>query len=250
MKAIYQIKNLKNNKVYIGSTADINKRWKRGHLERLRNSQHHNRFLQFAWNRDGEEFFEFSIIEEMERTEDLLIREQFYLDKIRPYDKKNGYNICKSAAAPMQGRKTSAETKKKLSMALKGRPSPMKGRKHSDETKKKMSEARSRNSSWNKGIPTPDSVKQKISNSLRGRPSPMKGRKHSDETKKLWSEQRSGENNVNTVLTWELVNEIRKKYRDENISQRELAKQYGVSRGCICGIIRGTTWKNLQKEEY
>ena len=40
-----------------------------------------------------------------------------------------------------KGKKLHEETKRKLSLALKGRPGTFKGKKHSEETKRKMSEA-------------------------------------------------------------------------------------------------------------
>ena len=52
----------------------------------------------------------------------------------------------------------------------------------------------------------------------------------------------SDEFNPSRKLTQEEVDEIRFKYKDGNVFQRELAKEYGVTRANISLIIRGLTW--------
>ena len=49
---IYCIKNLINNKVYIGKTNDLQSRWK-NHLFVLRANTHSNKHLQTAFNNMG-----------------------------------------------------------------------------------------------------------------------------------------------------------------------------------------------------
>lgn len=44
-------------------------------------------------------------------------------------------------------------------------------------------------------------------------------------------------------LTQEEVDEIRSRYKEGNIFQRELAEEYGVTRANISLIIRGETWQ-------
>ena len=57
---VYKILNLKNNRVYIGSTVDFEIR-KAEHLGQLRSNKHINRFLQSDFNIYGEENFSFSL---------------------------------------------------------------------------------------------------------------------------------------------------------------------------------------------
>lgn len=92
---IYKIENIKNNKVYIGSSNNIKERWKR-HIKDLKNDNHHSFHLQKAWNKYGEENFKFEIIEKCKK-EDLLDKEQYYMDLYNSYNKKYGYNISMSA---------------------------------------------------------------------------------------------------------------------------------------------------------
>ena len=86
---IYKIKNLINGKLYIGQSVNIEQRW-RFHIMELRNNRHHSSYLQNAWNKYGDDNFEFSIIEEC-RIDQLDIREMYWIDKFDSY--KNGYNL-------------------------------------------------------------------------------------------------------------------------------------------------------------
>ena len=61
-KGIYQIKNLVNDSVYVGSTFNLGKRWGL-HLFDLINEKHYNRFLQEDFNIYGIENFSFQTLE-------------------------------------------------------------------------------------------------------------------------------------------------------------------------------------------
>ena len=58
---IYRIRNLTNNKFYIGSAVNLNKR-KNQHFHYLRNNKHHNKPLQNSWNKHGSDVFKFTIL--------------------------------------------------------------------------------------------------------------------------------------------------------------------------------------------
>lgn len=91
MQGIYKIVNKVNQKFYIGSSKNFHKR-KLRHFNELRKSKHHCIHLQRAFNKYGEENFEFVIIEECKNT---FEREQQLLDKL---DFKLCYNVSKSAS--------------------------------------------------------------------------------------------------------------------------------------------------------
>jgi len=132
--------------MYIGSAVDFMGRWQ-DHKIALRKGIHHSILLQRAWNKYGEDCFEFSEIEFVDR-EELISKEQFYLDLLKPE-----YNICKIAGSCL-GIIRSEETRRKIGNALKGKSNPMcnidrdginnpmYGRKHSNLTKAKMSVAK------------------------------------------------------------------------------------------------------------
>jgi len=52
----------------------------------------------------------------------------------------------------------------------------------------------------------------------------------------------SGENNSQTTLTEEDVEEIRRRYDEEDITQKELGDEYGLERSSIGNIINGYNW--------
>ena len=76
-----------------------------------------------------------------------------------------------------------------------GKPSGMKGKQHSAETRKKMSEAHKGKQAWNKGIPQSEETRKKMSEAHKGENNYWFGKHHSEEAKKKNSEAHKGENN-------------------------------------------------------
>lgn len=89
LTGIYKIENLINDKVYIGQSVDIKKRWST-HISLLTQNNHCNIYLQNAWNKYGSENFIFDIIEECEQCE-LNDREIYWINKYNSF--MNGYNL-------------------------------------------------------------------------------------------------------------------------------------------------------------
>jgi len=125
---IYLIRNTHNYMIYVGSAVNLQKR-RENHFYALRNNKHFNMHLQRAFNKYGEESFVW-IVAELCDAEDLIEREQFWIDF---YGINNLYNI-ECIAGSSFGRKHTLETKAKISTAKKGK-------KHSEETKIKMSKS-------------------------------------------------------------------------------------------------------------
>lgn len=133
ISGIYWIRNLVNNKLYIGSAVNFNDR-KSLHIKMLTQNHHHSIKLQRAWNKYGSVAFEFKLIEETEKTQ-LREREQYWIDKYDSFN--NGYN-CTPSAHNMTGFKHSEKSKKLIGQVQKGRVSNRKGAKLSDETRHKL----------------------------------------------------------------------------------------------------------------
>ena len=89
---IYKIVNLVNNNTYIGSAVKLYKR-KNQHLHSLRRNIHHSTYLQNSFNKHKEENFKFEVVEFCEK-EELLEREQYYIDTLNPV-----YNTLKIAGS-------------------------------------------------------------------------------------------------------------------------------------------------------
>lgn len=117
---IYKVTNTKTKKFYIGSSKNIEKRWKY-HKKRLKGNYHENSRWQNAWNKYGEDCWIWEIIEELNTNEELFERETFYLQQTRCFDKKIGYNISDNAFSPMRGKKHSKEIREKMSRNRKGK---------------------------------------------------------------------------------------------------------------------------------
>ena len=83
-----------------------------------------------------------------------------------------------------------------------GKPSGMKGKQHSAETRKKMSEAHKGKQAWNKGIPQSEEAKKKNSEAHKGENNYWFGKHHSEEAKKKNSEAHKGKNNWAKGTHW------------------------------------------------
>jgi hypothetical protein len=93
---VYQIRNLANEKVFIGASLDLPGIFNR-HKFQLKMGNHPNRALQADWNELGAEGFVFEILDEitpkegLDYREDLAILEELWLEKSQPYEDR-GYN--------------------------------------------------------------------------------------------------------------------------------------------------------------
>lgn len=94
ISGIYCIENNLNGKLYIGSAKDIKKRWQT-HITRLNYEKHESQYLQRAWNKNPGSFT-FKILEIVEDKNNLIQREQFWLDTLKPFG-NNGYNSRRKA---------------------------------------------------------------------------------------------------------------------------------------------------------
>lgn len=124
---IYCIENKINNKKYIGSSVDIEDRF-RHHKSSLRNNRHFNKHLQASWDKYGEDNFEFYIIESgVSDLSELEVREDFYIEKYSSTNDDFGYNQKWGFGRKKKGTERDKkpmleETKRKLSISLSGRP--------------------------------------------------------------------------------------------------------------------------------
>lgn len=215
---VYQIRNLLNGKLYVGSVSHkkgFADRWSK-HRTTLRHKKHFNQHLQCAWNKYGKEAFEFSILEEV-MPKHCIEREQYYLDILNPE-----YNIRRCAKSNL-GIKWTEESKQKLSNSRRGM-------KFSQEHKDNLSKA-------NAGRKLTDEHRQNISNGLQGRTVTTK-------TRAKISIAQQGELGNNTKLTVVDVCKI-KILLQQKESQRNIAKLFGVGQQTISNINMGQTWSHI-----
>ena len=190
---IYKIENTQNSHVYVGSAVNIKERWWT-HRSLLRKGKHHSKYLQSAWNKYGEENFEFSVLEYCDR-DDLIVREQFYMDTYNP-----PYNMSPTAGN-QNGVRHSEESKKKSGAANIGRIPWNKGKSgvYSKETLLKMGEARKGKPGFWKGKEKSEEHKAKIGNASRNRP-PEVLEKMSVARKLWWQNKKNEVSQSNLVI--------------------------------------------------
>lgn len=190
---VYAIRNKVNGKQYVGSAKVFLRRWYR-HSEDLRNGSHHSVLLQRAWNKYGEDSFEFRILEET-TAKHAVAQEQVFLNWLQTYDPRLGYNISPTANSSL-GVKFSQETKAKMSAARKGKTvskktrerlsAIAKGRTYSPEICLRMSLARkgkpqskeavTKRAAANRGKTRSDESRKRMSAAQKGRTVSAEGR--------------------------------------------------------------------------
>ena len=267
---VYQIKNKKNEKIYIGSSVDISKRWNE-HKYLLNNNKGHNKHLQSSWSKYGGANFEFSIILCC-AEKNLLFYEQLICLKFETLNKDKGYNY-RYFVESNRGLPFSEEHKRKLSKANKGNIPWLKGRCHSMETKKKLrtintgkhhsKETKEKLSQTNKGKKLSSETKIKMSNSQKGKKlSAVEietirsrnygntynlGKKKSNEARKKQKQSqivKIRKNNYNGHLNEEAIKVIKfmQKYYNYKGLQTKLSKLYKISRPTLADIRNERTW--------
>jgi group I intron endonuclease len=230
MIGIYEIINLINNKIYIGSSINIDKRIYR-HFNDLKNNKHINIYLQREYNIYGLTAFTYKCIDECCES-DLRIIEQKYLDdifKIKNFNKYY-YNICDKSCGgdnltnnPNKNniikkiinglynryKNETEEDKTARIKKITGKNNPNYGKKWSIEQKLRMSKQRKGLKSNRKGKTYKEiygdrenEIKNKIKNNKsiqKGENSPNYGKKCPDYLKKYYSEKFKGKRNKNIL---------------------------------------------------
>lgn len=233
---VYLIRNTETDKVYVGGSMNIERRWQ-AHNSVLRRGIHHSDKLQNAWNKYGADKFQHSIIEVVDKC-DVQAREQYWIDYYEAAGNE-GYNVAVGVGCNV-GKHMALETIEKM-RALWTQERRAKqaaclvGRKHSTESIQKMCDAR-------RGRPPmSEEVKAKIANTLKGRKLPIEtrekirlagiGRIHSEETKKKIGSGNTGKLVSEQTREKLRVNSAGKKYgveTKEKLRKIMLGNTYGI----------------------
>lgn len=167
----YKIINKINKHFYYGSSIDIDRRWGE-HKTRLRGGYHPNPHLQNAWNKYGEDVFEFRVEYEVSDPSHAVLIEDIVLCNFDCH-----YNIAPRATEVI----FSEETRKKMSLAHLGEKNSMYGirltgdkngfygKHHTAETRKKLRDV------WT------DERRQNQSDAMSGENHPFFGKSLSEE---------------------------------------------------------------------
>lgn len=169
---IYMLTNKLTNDIYIGQSTDLSKRLK-NYLNLSYLKSKNNLIISRALIKYGYSNFSLMILEYCNKSA-LLIREQYYLDKLNPQ-----YNILKIAGSSLKSKHTE-ETKVKISKSLKGvyvkEKSALFGRSHTENTKILMSNKKEKENN-------PFFGKTHSENSIELMKQKALGRKHSEDIK-------------------------------------------------------------------
>ena len=91
MGAIYTILNKQNGKIYVGQSIEYKKRFAQ-HKSDLNGGYHDNPHLQSAWNKYGEDSFEFNLLEPCD-DEMMNENEVWWIDYFDSTNRDKGYNM-------------------------------------------------------------------------------------------------------------------------------------------------------------
>lgn len=257
---IYAIKNSINNKVYIGSAISFKRRFRIHKCDLLKGR--HNKRLQNFVNKYGFDVLWFEIIESVDKKEDLINREQFWINHYKSYISKNGFNICKIAGSTLSVKmpKSHRDASKKRMLGNK----LSLNRNWSKEEKEKIGK-RSK-SMWGNNPEKKIEMGKKLSKQRKGKPQwldkphpllgkkhPAKGQKRTKEFCELMRKQRLENNGMKGVK----LSEKRKKdigrfhskaviLVDDNgnfIKEYESAKSasldLNLTSGSVCRVCKG-----------
>ncbi len=240
---IYLTTNLINNKVYPGQTTKNDPTYLGSGI-----------ILKKAKKKYGKKNFKRETICTCSNQKELNLKEIYYIAYYKKLvGAKNMYNITdggggtlghnhteetkKKMSKVRMGIKFSDEIKRNMSKAMKGKKHPnMLGHHHSEETKKKISKA-SKGNKYFLGKTHTEETKRKMRKSHFNKGKPL-----SNEHKRKLSESHRGEKNSLAILTEKQVIQIR---NIKGKTQKEIAKMFNVSRGCISGIIYKHSWNHI-----
>lgn len=262
---IYIIKNIKNNKTYIGQTLNLTQRLKK-HKYLLLKGRHHNKILQNSFLKYGIENFIFESIYEINIKNQTKLEIKNILNKkeiefiIQFNSFEKGYNLNSGGNSFV----VSEITKLKLKKSHQGlKPSKKcidkaasirKGTHLSNETKNKISfslkNKKKNYSVWNKGKfgyktkPASDERKNKIKISQLGNKNHNFGKKTSDSVKEKIRKSNQGELCYLSKLNNEMVTEI-KKQLSSGKKGIDISKEFNISTTVISRIKNNKIWKHI-----
>jgi len=145
---VYKLVNKINEKMYVGSTTDLEKREK-DHFRDLKANIHRNHKLQEGYDEFGKDAFTFIIIKIIEDENLLLPTEQYWIDFYESYT-DDGYNIASHAGNSI-GVVASLETRNRQRQAKLGK-------KLSEENRESFCKARKRGIEHPKAVLTEEQV--------------------------------------------------------------------------------------------
>ena len=236
---IYKVTNLINNKVYIGQTKNIRKRFKNHHIVDYRNKQnccYNTKFYQ-ALRKYGLENFQVDVLE---LTNEELDRKE--IQYIEQYDSfKNGYNSTKGGQYWSNNVHSKEAEEKRRITREKNKSLMSENHPRAKLTNQQVWDIRQRYIDGESVSDIYEDFKDLYTNIqtfrriILGYTYKTVGNIPTKEQKRY----------TNAKLTAKQVKDIRKSYVKGKISFREIAEKYNVSEQCISSIVKRETYKNV-----
>jgi len=228
---IYKITNLVNNKVYIGKTHDVKKRW-RDH-KRIAKIKTKGDYAYFhkAINKHGDNFFKVEVIDKFQSEKDCFEAECNYINYYKSNQRKFGYNLTEGGDG-CSGYRHTKESLELMSSLKKGSyigtRNPFYGKNHSEKTKRVLSE-------------------NKKAQNIVGVRNPFYDKKHSKESILLMIKNHR---NKERYLSEKDLEDIEYKKNVLKITYLEIAKIYGMHWKSISNAVHGKrAYSSMRTEE-
>lgn len=226
---IYEIRCVKNNKVYIGQTTNLKNRIKH-HFNELQKCKHSNPFLQKDYNNYKKSSFKVTILEKNVSQELKLQKETYWINYYGGTDSKNVYNV--------KGNGKNSDNKKYAKRKVKAfhnKFDNFKNHKHTEESKLKISNSLKQSYKEGKHILAGAVVNNKGENNT------FYGKHHSTETKQLLSK-------LQTKYTIEDVEKLKSLYSN-NLSFKEISTETNIPIRSVKLLIKYGTTSNRRIRE-
>lgn len=167
MQGIYTIRHLTTGRCYVGSAVNIKRRWAQ-HRSAIKRGVHPAKHMMAAFQKYSSDAFTFEVLEECDISIEAvrIERENYWMQRLKPV-----FNNA-PAAGTILGMKQTAETRAKISAALKGHvPSPERNAKISASNMGRVisAESRAKASATLKGRVISDEWRANISAGGKGR---------------------------------------------------------------------------------
>lgn len=115
---VYYIVEKTTNRIYVGSSVNIKRRVKQ-HYSDLIGNLHKNSYLQRTWNKYGELSFVSGVLELVDRKENLLSSEQYWIDFFESASREDGFNLSPTAGSNLGFKKTKEQIENSI-LAIRG----------------------------------------------------------------------------------------------------------------------------------
>ena len=241
---VYAIVNRLNGKFYIGSTIRKFRKRFQCHKTELNKGMHHSQHMQRAWDKYGQDVFAFIVVECVAEKNDVLAREQYYIDTLKPE-----YNNAKIAGSQIgikhtdQARRNMSEAQRKL-LSIPGykerRIASLRAVLATEESKQRRSKIQSQ--------PHLVELRSKISKAMWAQDGfkeatvmAMKKSNAMPDVKARKSAAVSRRNIESSKITREIAHDIYDALL-MGVSGAELARKYGIGQSSVSRIKSGNHW--------